>query len=52
MRPVPNNFQIIYEYLDNKRKIDIYTTELPVGYVGEQFKGSKDRVFNAAVYRK
>jgi len=47
MGPVPNNFQSIFEYLANKDEIDIYTTEFPQGYTGEQFKARNDRPFNA-----
>lgn len=50
MGPVPNNFQSIFEYLDNKDEIDIYTTEFPNGYTGEQFKARKDRPFQADLF--
>lgn len=50
MGPVPNNFQSIFEYLANNDEIDIYTTEFPGGYTGEQFKARKDRNFNAALF--
>lgn len=50
MGPVPNNFQSIFEYLANKDEIDIYTTEFPNGYTGEQFKSRKDRKFNAELF--
>jgi len=50
MGPVPNNFQSIFEYLANKAEIDIYTTEFPNGYTGEQFKARKDRRFNAKLF--
>jgi uncharacterized phage-associated protein len=50
MGPVPNNFQSIFEYLANKDEIDIYTTEFPNGYTGEQFKARKDRKFNAELF--
>lgn len=50
MGPVPNNFQSIFEYLANKGEIDIYTTEFPSGYTGEQFKARKDRKFNAELF--
>jgi putative zinc finger/helix-turn-helix YgiT family protein len=50
MGPVPNNFQSIFEYLANKHEIDIYTTEFPNGYTGEQFKARKDRKFNAELF--
>lgn len=48
--PVPNNFQSIFEYLANNNSIDIYTTEFPQGYSGEQFKARKDRPFNADLF--
>ena len=50
MGPVPNNFQGIFEYLDNNHEIDIYATEFPNGYTGEQFIARKDRVFNANLF--
>jgi len=50
MGPVPNNFQSIFEYLDNNDEIDIYTTEFPKGYTGEQFKARKDRPFKADLF--
>jgi putative zinc finger/helix-turn-helix YgiT family protein len=50
MGPVPNNFQSIFEYLDNINEIDIWTTEFPNGYSGEQFKARKDRNFNAGLF--
>lgn len=50
MGPVPNNFQSIFEYLSNKSIIDIYTTEFPNGYTGEQFKARNDRIFNSELF--
>ncbi len=50
MGPVPNNFQSIFEYLANKDEIDIFTTEFPQGYTGEQLKARKDRPFNAELF--
>lgn len=50
MGPVPNNFQSIFEYLANNNEIDIYTTEFPIGYTGEQFKARRDRNFNAELF--
>lgn len=50
MGPVPNNFQSIFEYLANKDEIDIYTTEFPNGYTGEQFKSRKGRKFKAELF--
>lgn len=50
MGPVPNNFQSIFEYLSNKSIIDIYTTEFPNGYTGEQFKARNDRKFNSELF--
>ena len=35
MGPVPINFQSIFEYLANKDEIDIFTTEFPQGYIGD-----------------
>ena len=50
MGPVPNNFQGIFEYLSNNKEIDIYITEFPQGYTGEQFKARQDRPFNATLF--
>ncbi|HYG37242.1 MAG TPA: type II TA system antitoxin MqsA family protein [Cytophagales bacterium] len=50
MGPVPHNFQSIFEYLANKGEIDIYTTEFPQGYTGEQFRARKDRPFNPELF--
>lgn len=50
MGPVPNNFQSIFEYLANNDEIDIFTTEFPQGYTGEQFKARIDRPFNPKLF--
>jgi putative zinc finger/helix-turn-helix YgiT family protein len=50
MGPVPNNYQSIFEYMDNNQEIDIHTTEFPDGYTGEQFKARQDRRFNPALF--
>lgn len=50
MGPVPNNFQSLFEYLANKEEIDVYTTEFPNGYTGEQFKARKDRPFKVDLF--
>ncbi|MEY4048313.1 MAG: hypothetical protein RL284_1864 [Bacteroidota bacterium] len=50
MGPVPINFQSIFEYLANKDEIDIYTTEFPQGYIGEQFKAKNKRPFKAELF--
>ena len=50
MGPVPNNFQSIFEYLANKDEIEIFTTEFPQGYTGEQFKAKIDRPFKADLF--
>ncbi len=52
MGPVPNNFQSIFEYLANNDEIDIFTTEFPQGYTGEQFKVRKGRPFNCSLFSK
>ncbi len=52
MGPVPTNFQSIFEYLANNNYLDIYTTEFPQGYTGEQFMAKKDRSFNANLFTK
>ena len=50
MGPVPNNFQSLFEYLNNNKEIEIHTTEFPNGHAGEQFKAAKGRVFNADLF--
>lgn len=50
MGPVPINFQSIFEYLANKNEIDIFTTEFPQGYIGEQFKAKNKRPFKAELF--
>ncbi|MDI6401841.1 DUF4065 domain-containing protein [Balneolaceae bacterium ANBcel3] len=50
MGPVPHNFQSIFEYLTHNDEIDIFTTEFPAGYVGEQFAAKKNRPFNPEVF--
>jgi hypothetical protein len=50
MGPVPINFQSIFEYLANKDEIDIFTTEFPQGYTGEQFKARNGRHFKADLF--
>ena len=52
MGPVPHNFQSIFEYLANKKEIEIYYTQFPQGYIGEQFKARQDRTFNANLFSK
>lgn len=50
MGPVPHNFQSIFEFLANRNEIDIYYTQFPQGYTGEQFKARNDRPFNGALF--
>lgn len=50
MGPVPNNFQSIFEYLANNEYIDIFYTQFPQGYTGEQFKARKERPFNQDLF--
>jgi putative zinc finger/helix-turn-helix YgiT family protein len=50
MGPVPNNFQSIFEYLANNEYIDIFYTQFPQGYTGEQFKARKERPFNQELF--
>ena len=50
MGPVPNNFQSIFEYLANEDEIDIFNTEFPQGYSGEQFKARGNRPFNPSKF--
>ncbi|UII31380.1 DUF4065 domain-containing protein [Fulvivirga ulvae] len=50
MGPVPNNYNSIFEYMSNKRDIDIWVTEFPGGAVGEQFKVNKSRKFNTNAF--
>lgn len=50
--PVPNNFQSIFEFLDNDGAIDIHYVQFPKGYIGEQFKANKVRSFNPEIFSK
>jgi transcriptional regulator with XRE-family HTH domain len=50
MGPVPNNFNSIYEYLNNKNDISISYKEFPKGYSGEQFFVGQGRRFNAKLF--
>lgn len=50
MGPVPHNFQSIFEYLAESSEIDIAYTQFPQGYIGEQFKAHKGRVFNETLF--
>jgi hypothetical protein len=50
MGPVPINFQSIFEYLANKDEIDVFTTEFPQGYIGEQFKAKNGRPFRVELF--
>jgi putative zinc finger/helix-turn-helix YgiT family protein len=50
MGPVPNKFESIFEYLANKDDIDIFYTQFPQGYIGEQFKARNDRPFNQNLF--
>lgn len=50
MGPVPHNFQSIFEFLANNDEIDVFYTQFPQGYTGEQFKARKDRPFNAKLF--
>ncbi|MGI6049198.1 MAG: type II TA system antitoxin MqsA family protein [Petrimonas sp.] len=50
MGPVPNNFNSIFEYLVNKKDIDIYYTTFPDGGVGEQFKPNLSKSFNKELF--
>ena len=50
MGPVPNNFESIFEYLANENDIDIFYTQFPQGYIGEQFKARKNRPFNQDLF--
>ena len=52
MGPVPNNFQSIFEYIANKDELDIFFTELPKGYMGEQFKAEKTERLKLICFRK
>lgn len=48
--PVPNNFQSIFEYLENNKTIDICYVTFPQGYTGEQYIARKDRPFNKDLF--
>ncbi|MEX0810790.1 MAG: type II TA system antitoxin MqsA family protein [Chitinophagales bacterium] len=49
MGPVPNNFQSIFEYLENNNIIDISYIAFPNGN-GEQFINRNDRKFNKEIF--
>lgn len=50
MGPVPNNFNSIYEYLNNLGAVDIKYKEFPNGHSGEQFFPVKGRAFNSGIF--
>lgn len=50
MGPVPNNFQSIFEFLDNQNEIEIQYVKFPKGYTGEQLKAKAGRPFNAEIF--
>lgn len=50
MGPVPNNFNSIFEYLDNNGDVDINYTTFPDGGIGEQFKPNSKRKFNSGLF--
>ncbi|MCK4662827.1 MAG: DUF4065 domain-containing protein [Bacteroidales bacterium] len=50
MGPVPNNFNSIFEYLENKSVVDIYYTSFTDGGTGEQFKPNSKKKFKAELF--
>lgn len=50
MGPVPNNFNSIFEYLANKRDVDIHYKNFLDGGTGERFKPNAERQFNADLF--
>ena len=50
MGPVPNNFNSIFEYLANKKELDIYSTNFANGGMGEQFKPNPNRTFDKELF--
>ncbi|WP_462281768.1 type II toxin-antitoxin system antitoxin SocA domain-containing protein [Salinivirga cyanobacteriivorans] len=50
MGPVPNKFNSIFEYLDNKEEVDIHFTNFTNGGTGEQFKPAAYKKFNKELF--
>ena len=50
MGPVPNNFNSIFEYLVNKKEVDILYTTFPDGGIGEQFLPVNNRKFKPELF--
>ena len=50
--PVPNNFNSIYEYLDNKEELKINYTSLSENIAGEQFMPNLNRIFNKTLFNE
>ena len=50
MGPVPNNFNSIFEYLANKKEIDICYTSFTNNGIGEQFKPNSGKEFQADLF--
>ncbi|MHC1780181.1 MAG: type II toxin-antitoxin system antitoxin SocA domain-containing protein [Bacteroidales bacterium] len=50
--PVPNNFNSIYEYLCNKKEIDINYINISESISGEQFVLNKNRAFNKSLFNE
>jgi len=50
--PVPNNFNSIYEYLDNKEELKINYTSLSENIAGEQFTPNLNRIFNKTLFNE
>lgn len=50
MGPVPNNFNTIFDYLENADLIKISRTEFLNGGIGEQFKPHPATVFNPTLF--
>ncbi len=52
LEPVPNNFNSIFEYLDNKDELDIYYTKFADGGTGEQFKPDPNKTFDKELFNE
>jgi putative zinc finger/helix-turn-helix YgiT family protein len=46
MGPVPENFNSIFEFVANKKDVNVYCKEFSDGGIGEQFKANPNRAFD------
>lgn len=50
MGPVPNNYNSIFEYMDNKNEVDIWQIKFSSDSIGEQFKLRPGRSYVKALF--